>query len=106
MVLYICRECGRQISSGAIRCPYCGAPPRPPLSGRPWSHRLALRAALVLVLALPILMLPVVLRWRYGSWNPCDWLVQEGTTTTLAAPSTDDLTYGQCFRRWAGRIGG
>ena len=125
MVLYICRECGEQISSGATRCPFCGAPPRPPLHGRPWSHRLALRAALVLVLSLPLLMLPLVLRWHNGSWDPCRWAPRDLASTRPESPATEASTAlasgalgaeaippgagvsgtrspAQCFQVWAG----
>lgn len=117
-VLYLCRECEKQISSAATRCPYCGAPPRPPLYGRPWSHRIAMRAALVLVLSLPLLMLPVVLRWHNGSWSPCDWVRERAPVTLAASASRPAGAYledssgapmrgpaaqspGQCLRQWA-----
>lgn len=116
-VLYLCRECEKQISSAATRCPYCGAPPRPPLYGRPWSHRIALRAGLVLVLSLPLLMLPVVLRWHNGSWSPCDWARAQAPVALAASDSRPPAAYledgslarlggraaespGQCLRRW------
>lgn len=122
MVLYICRECGEQISSGATRCGFCGAPPRPPLYGRPWSHRLALRAGLVIVLSLPLLMLPVVLRWHNGSWDPCRWNAGgiaarqndlasgAGTTLLPSADATQDRDRagagrGQCLQNWMNRVG-
>ena len=92
MVLYLCRECGEQISSSATRCPFCGAPPRPPLHGRPWSHRLALRAGLVLVLALPLLMLPLVLRWHNGSWDPCRWTPRDLASTGAPPAASEGAT--------------
>lgn len=115
-MLYPCRECGEQISSGATRCPHCGAPPRPPLYGRPLSHRLALRAGLVIVLSLPVMMLPLVLRWHNGSWNPCEWRPDgAAAATTSAAPVTAlvpatgegpnpaEPSAGQCLRDWLDR---
>ena len=113
-MLYQCRECGEQISSGATRCPYCGAPPRPPLHGRPLTHRLALRAALVVVLALPVIMLPLVLRWHNGSWDPCEWrpahsapvaaLPQDGAQAAFVPPSgaaeSADRSAAQCLQAW------
>lgn len=123
-MLYICRECGHQISSGATRCPYCSAPPRPPLYGRPFSHRLLLRATVVLLLSLPLLMLPVVMRWHKGSWDPCDWAVQPslgtaaaqgedsppppaetaGATPAQAEAARD--SFGGCVRLWLDQVGG
>ena len=116
-MLYICRECGEQISSGATRCPYCGAPPRPPLYGRPLHVRLLLRAGVLLMLALPILMLPVVLRWHNGSWDPCEWARDaqlaadaEGALPAVnalrpsdnASPAAD--SFGRCIRQWMDQV--
>ena len=71
---YPCRECGHEISSAATSCPYCGAPPTPPLHVKPWYLRWEHRLFVLFVLLLPVLMMPVIVGWYYDSFDPCEWL--------------------------------
>lgn len=93
-MLYACRSCGRDISSAAPWCPYCGAPPSPPLYAKSPGVRLFHRTALLVILFLPILSLPVVLRWYYKSWDPCVWAERAGAVVE----DGDDT--GRCLRKW------
>lgn len=95
MTLRSCRECGSQVSTTAITCPYCGIPrPAMPAAKQPLSQRDGRRGIVILV-AIFILM---------GSAAIFAALAPQSVKTTLAPPTSPVPTVPEAGQKWQMKI--